>query len=82
MSLDVYRAHREFERFLFHGLPAPECDDFSPHPSPLECDDYAFHKPYKPPPRSHLEKPEGKLIATITYDHENKRVIIKRFDEE
>ncbi len=50
--VDVYRANRQFERFLF----------LTPHES-------------KP------DESEGKLIATITFDYEHRKVIIQRVGE-
>ena len=53
--VDVFRANRRFERFL-------------------------FLTPHDPPPGEEEKEPE--VIATITFDFEKGKVIVKRKDEE
>ncbi len=72
----VHRANRKFERFL--GINSSDLrEDQRGSYYPFEKE--RFSREHESP-QIDPEK-EGKLIATVTFDHVNKKVIIQRVDE-
>lgn len=73
--IDVFAANRRFERFLGIDLNALREDQRGSY-YPFELDEFRRQRETEIDPEN-----EGKLIATVTFDHENKKVIIQRVGE-
>jgi hypothetical protein len=75
-SYDVHRANRRFERFLgINSSDLREDQGGSYYPFEEERFRHEHETPQIDPEK------DGKLIATVTYDFVNKKVIIQRVGE-